>query len=52
MEKRTKAEVKYGPGMPKARCGICQYFVAPHSCTKVIGPIYKDAWCKLFKRKT
>ena len=49
--RKTKAAVHYGRGMPSAHCGICEHFVAPHSCEKVEGRIAKSAWCEMFRKK-
>lgn len=51
-EKRSKAEVDYGPGMRQAHCGICEHFRrVDQRCELVSGVIYAADWCKLFERR-
>lgn len=47
--KAKKAEVDYSLGMKKSRCGICEFFRKPRTCTKVEGEIDPRMWCKLFE---
>lgn len=51
MDKVAKSTVNYGPGMTSTRCGLCDYFEAPHSCVRVAGYIDTYDWRKLFRRK-
>lgn len=48
--KKSKQEVKYEPvaSMPKTRCGNCEYFCKPNSCSLVRGYISDKAWCELY----
>jgi hypothetical protein len=47
--KKSKDEVDYSDGMPKAHCGICKYFLRDEQgCTKVSGHILARMWCKLY----
>ncbi len=46
--KRPKAAVDYGKGTEKEHCGICEHY-SNHECSKVIGTINPDMWCKLFE---
>lgn len=48
--KVTKASVDYSKGMATSRCGICEHFQKPDSCTKVAGRIDPQYWCRLFKK--
>ena len=45
---KSKDEVDYSDGMPKAHCGICKYFLSGQACTKVAGHILARMWCKLY----
>lgn len=48
--KKSKQEVHYEPvaSMPKTRCGNCEYFCKPNSCSLVRGYISDKAWCELY----
>lgn len=49
--KRSKASVDYSDGMPRARCGICEYFVPTGKCELVAGLIDPMMWCRLFEKR-
>lgn len=40
----------FGPDQGPFRCGNCEYFLAPHSCKKVMGHISPDGCCNLFEK--
>jgi hypothetical protein len=49
---KSKDEVDYSDGMPRAHCGICEYFRRDaQACTKVAGHILARMWCKLFEKE-
>ena len=50
-EKKTKEQVNYGAGNSREKCSLCEHFRTPASCTKVVGYISPDAWCRLFRKK-
>jgi len=50
MAKETKAEAKYDEGTDQEYCEICTHYQAG-LCSKVMGFIDPDAWCKYFERK-
>ncbi len=47
--KLSQAEAQYQP-TPKGMfsCGVCTFFIKPHSCKIVAGDISPTGWCKLF----
>lgn len=47
-DKQSKAEVRYGPGMPGSHCGICKHYERPSACALVAGEIKAADWCILF----
>jgi hypothetical protein len=49
LPKILQAEVQY-QNTPKGMfsCGVCTFFIKPHSCKIVAGDISPPGWCKLF----
>jgi len=49
LPKILQAEVQY-QNTPKGMfsCGVCTFFIKPHSCKIVAGDISPTGWCKLF----
>lgn len=49
LPKISQAEARY-QDMPKGMfsCGVCTFFIRPHSCKVVAGDISPNGWCKLF----
>jgi hypothetical protein len=47
--KISQADAQYQP-TPKGMfsCGVCTFFIKPHSCKVVDGEISATGWCKLF----
>jgi hypothetical protein len=34
------------------QCSRCSMFIAPTTCTEILGPVRYGGWCKLFKLRT
>lgn len=51
-DKESKSHAKY-QGEPKGnqKCSNCTMWRPPHGCTKVMGKIAKDGWCKYWQGK-
>lgn len=52
-QKAGKAAVKYQESPNNGqKCGDCNFFQAPSSCSVVDGTISPNGWCSLFSKKS
>lgn len=51
-QKTSKESAKYQDSPNNgAKCGDCQFFQAPSSCTVVDGAISPNGWCMIYSKK-
>ena len=48
--KRSRADVEYqGTQHGIERCEICAPFLPPDQCRRVVGPVSRQGWCKVYE---
>jgi hypothetical protein len=54
MARATKLAARYTPSAKNhnERCALCQHFQPPDDCSRVLGAISPQGWCRFFVRET
>lgn len=49
--RKTKKEVDYHLTEGADHCSVCEHYVKPNACEKVLGFIAEKGWCEFFRRR-